>query len=296
MNGFVGVFKPPGMTSFDVIRFLRRYSPTPKMGHTGTIDRLGAGVLVVAVGRATRLIPFLEGTKEYIAEMTLGVTTDTGDAEGRILANRARDIPAFGVTEVEALVTRYRGEIVQKPPPASAKKIGGRRASDLYRAGVAVSLKPHTVHIHDLQVLRLTPGPPQRLLIRMSCSTGTYVRSLAESIGDDLGVGAHISFLVRTFSHPFSLSDCVTLQEVSSAGELHRFVRGADTGLHHLPEARLPLRDARRFARGNSVRIFFPLYAAHWRVYDPEGRFLGIGHLQGHNLAPHKIISGGENE
>jgi tRNA pseudouridine55 synthase len=296
LNGFVGIFKPPGMTSFDVIRFLRRYSPTPRMGHTGTIDRLGAGVLVIAVGSATRLIPLLEGKKEYIAEVTLGVTTDTGDAEGRILATRLHDAPPVDATRLEAIMARYRGEILQKPPPASAKKVGGRRASDLYRSGVAVDLRPHPVHIHDLQVLRVSPGPPQTLLLRISCSTGTYVRSLAESIGEDLATGAHISFLVRTFSHPFSLNDCITLQEVAAAGELRRFLRSADTGLQHLPEIRLPLPDARRFTRGNPVRIFPSLFAPIWRVYDPEGRFLGIGSQQGHSLFPHKILSGGDRE
>lgn len=296
MNGFVGIFKAPGMTSFDVIRFLRRYSVTQKMGHTGTIDRVGAGTLVIAVGGATRLIPFLEGRKEYLAEMTLGVTTDTGDAEGRILENRVAEARIVTTDEVEALVTRYRGEILQKPPPASAKKVGGRRASDLYRAGVVVQLKPQTVQIHDLRVLRLTENRPQRLLVSISCSTGTYVRSLAQSIGRDLGIGAYISFLVRTYSHPFSLDDCVTLEEIAESGSLKPFLRPPDTGLSHHPEARLPARDAARFAGGSFVRFYTPTYARHWRVYDPDGRFLGIGTLSGHTLKPHKIISGGQDD
>ncbi|MHA2621408.1 MAG: tRNA pseudouridine(55) synthase TruB [bacterium JZ-2024 1] len=295
MNGFVGIFKPPGMTSFDVIRFLRRYSTTQKMGHTGTIDRLGSGVLVVAIGRATRLIPLLEGTKEYIAEMTLGITTDTGDAEGQIRENRSATARVVEMDEVNALISRYRGEILQKPPSASAKKVGGRRASDLYRAGVAVPLKPHSVRIHDIKVLRVSSDLPQRFTLHISCSTGTYVRALAESIGEDLGTGAYISFLVRTFSHPFSLDDCVTLQEVAQSGTLQPFVRPSDAGLQQLPDARLVSRDARRFVNGTSIRLYPPQFAPMWRVYDPDGRFLGVGILQGHLLTPHKVVDGGNN-
>ncbi len=289
-NGLLGVIKPPGMTSFDVIRLLRRISGIRRMGHTGTVDRLGSGVLVIAVGRATRLVEYLMGEKEYFVEVRLGRETDTGDLEGQTL--HEAEVPPLDREKVLHVLHEFVGEILQEPPAVSAKKVHGRRASDLYRRGVQVQLKPQRVRIRELELVRMLEEPPA-LQLRVRCSAGTYMRSLARDIGRRLGVGGHVSFLVRLYSHPFHISECVPVNTLLEVGDLGPYLRPPDRGLEQLPMARLSLAESRKFVRGARVRAPGIRQGHLVRVYDSTGLFLGLARRQGHFLQPTCVLAEG---
>ena len=197
--------KPVGPTSHDVVSFVRSRSRIQRVGHTGTLDPLGSGVLVLAVGKATRLIEYLQDDKEYEAEVLLGVTTDTYDAAGKVVTEKP--VPPFTLAEIEAACARFRGAIQQVPPMVSAKRFQGQRLYDLARKGVEVERKPIDVTISKLQVLGWE-SPVVKLLV--VCSTGTYVRSLAFDLGEVLGCGGHLKLLKRTRVGSFPIAQALS--------------------------------------------------------------------------------------
>lgn len=218
MNGVINFLKPPGMTSHDVISFVRRTSGIKKVGHTGTLDPGAAGVLVVCMGQATRLSQFLvDDTKEYRAEITFGIATSTGDSYGQVTAQ----VNAAGLTEktVRESLPAFTGEISQVPPMTSAIKQQGKKLYQLARDGIVVDRPARKVTIYSLEYIWGsgwgTPHP--RALLHLSCSKGTYVRTLCEDLGSFLGCGAHMSFLVRTRAGVFNISDSITLEEIKAA-------------------------------------------------------------------------------
>lgn len=238
-EGVVNVLKPPGMTSHDVVDYLRRLSGREKVGHTGTLDPLAAGVLLVCLGRATRIASFLAETdKTYRAELILGITTDTGDAAGRVLSVKsAAEVTSL---QVEAILRSFVGGYSQVPPMASAVRVGGKRLYELARAGRTVERPTRMVQIHRLEVIYAdgwgTDHP--RVLVEVECSKGTYVRSLAVDIGARLGCGAHVSFLLRTSVGRFTVAESYTLEELgglAAHGSLERAIIPIDEALSHLP-------------------------------------------------------------
>jgi tRNA pseudouridine55 synthase len=221
MHGVLVVDKPAGMTSHDVVGVVRRGIGAgrrhgPKVGHAGTLDPDATGVLVVALGRATRLVPYLQAsTKTYDARMRLGTTTDSLDASGEVL--EVRD--ASGVDEqhlCEALKS-FVGDIEQIPPMVSAVKVGGERLHRKHRRGEVVERQPRRVTIHDIVLEDFVPGPAAEAAFLVTCTAGTYIRTLAADVGDHLGVGAHLATLRRLGSGRFSVSDAHTLDEVREA-------------------------------------------------------------------------------
>lgn len=215
MNGFINVLKPPGMTSHDVVIFIRRLLGIKKVGHTGTLDPGAAGVLLICMGGATRLAGFLsDEDKEYRAEIAFGIATESGDSFGEV----AGEEDASGLTEheVRSVLTHFHGKITQVPPMTSAIKINGKKLYELARAGLTVDRPGRVVNIYSLKYIRGTGwGTPRpKALLDISCSKGTYVRSLCLDIGSKLGCGAHMSFLVRTGSGPFKISHTLTLEEI----------------------------------------------------------------------------------
>jgi tRNA pseudouridine55 synthase len=205
--GFLNVDKPLGMTSHDVVARVRRASGIRKIGHAGTLDPLATGVLILCVGGATRLSDYImHGTKRYLARVRLGITTDTYDAEGAIVTQQ--DASHITRDNLQQLFPSFLGDIQQVPPMYSAIKQGGRKLYDLARAGETVERAARAVRIDSLE---LTDWQPPEFTLDVTCSAGTYIRSLAYDLGEALGVGAHLSGLARTASGVFTLENATPL-------------------------------------------------------------------------------------
>lgn len=214
LAGFLNVLKPPEMTSHDVVAFVRRRLGKVKVGHLGTLDPLATGVLPLAVGKATRLIRLLPpAVKAYRAELTLGVTTDSHDAAGTVIGRA--DVPPLD--RLPDLLQEFHGTILQRPPQVSALKVGGRRSYQRAREGEVFELEPRPAHYHAVELVK-SEGPT--LVLDVTCGPGTYIRSLARDLGERLGCGAVLSFLIRVLSGPFRLEHALTLEELLENLEL----------------------------------------------------------------------------
>ncbi len=252
LDGVLLVDKPPGMTSHDVVGAVRRLTGQGRAGHSGTLDPAAAGVLAVCLGQATRAAEYLLAQdKEYRAEITFGAATDSHDATGRVTAEPG----AQGLTaeRLEAALAICRGTILQVPPMVSALKVEGRRLYQLARQGRTVEREPRPVTIHRLELLSFRPGTRATALVDVSCSKGTYVRSLARDLGEALGTGAFLSFLLRTRSGAFGLTDSLALEEVAeaaAAGHLTERLLTMDQALAHLPALEVTAAEAFGLAQG----------------------------------------------
>jgi tRNA pseudouridine55 synthase len=296
-SGIFNVLKPPGMTSHDVVDFMRRLLPRgTKVGHAGTLDPGAAGVLVLCVGVATRLIEYvMEGDKGYRAEACLGVVTDTLDAEGQIVEER--DASAVTLEQAQTAVAGLIGPQLMEPPMYSAARVGGERLYDLARQGRHVAREARPVTVHAAELVRFESGRRARLLADISCSKGTYVRVLCAQLGERLGVGAHMSFLVRTAVGPHALVESVTLEELQSAAARSRLADLAvppEVALAHLPEVLVGGSALAGFSRGTAGACDTPVRGLA-RVHDPGGVLLGIGEIAADTgrpiLQPRKVLS-----
>jgi tRNA pseudouridine55 synthase len=212
VNGIVVVDKPAGITSYDVVRQFKRVMPRVKIGHLGTLDPLATGVLPLLLGEGTKLVPFLEtGKKVYEATLHLGVSTDTQDREGRVL--RSTDVGDYDLSHqhIEAVLQHFRGRIMQRPPMYSALKHNGEPLYKLARRGEEAERALREVEIYELQVTEIDP-PVLHLYIE--CSKGTYIRTVAHDIGEQLGCGAHLAELRRIRSGPFGLEDALAVDDI----------------------------------------------------------------------------------
>jgi len=208
--GVVNVYKEPGYTSHDVVAIMRKIFGTKKVGHTGTLDPNAEGVLPICIERATKLAEFLTAQdKTYVADLILGITTDTGDTSGEVLT---RCTPGADVDDViEGVIASFCGEYLQTPPMYSAIKIGGKKLYQLARQGITVERKPRPVIIHRINLIEAIPGGYR---LQVSCGKGTYIRSLCEDIGRALGCGATMGRLVRTRSGQFDIRDAIKLVDM----------------------------------------------------------------------------------
>lgn len=217
MNGFINILKPPGMTSHDIVSWLRRMLGIKRIGHGGTLDPDAAGVLVVAIGQATRLLEYLlDNPKSYRCEILLGVVTDTQDLSGEVL--EVRQVPSDYKTQFTNIVKDFTGEISQVPPMVSAVHHNGKRLYELARKGIVVERKPRIVNIYSIDIIddgENNKAP--RILFDVHCSKGTYIRTLCHDIGKALGFGGTMSYLLRTSSYPFTIDKSWTLEEISLA-------------------------------------------------------------------------------
>ncbi len=267
--------KPLGCTSHDMVSFIRRISGIRKVGHTGTLDPAATGVLPVCIGKATKAAELLTAAdKAYRAELVLGMTTDTLDADGEVLT----DQPAC-VTEQEmnAAIQKYIGEIDQIPPMYSAIKKDGKKLCDLARAGITIEREPRRVKIFDIQLLHFDKEQ-QTAEIEVFCSKGTYIRTLCDDLGKTLGCGAYMNRLVRTKSGQFILSESYTREElVKAAGEgtLSRLLTPVDE-LFDFPKVILPKELSERVKNGARVRKNGLSEGQKYRVYDEEDHFLSV--------------------
>jgi tRNA pseudouridine55 synthase len=256
MNGIINVLKPPGMTSHDVVNFIRRLSGQKKVGHTGTLDPGAAGVLPVCLGKATRIIQYLPGDKSYRAEVAFGLTTTTQDAFGDVVGTAGAG--SLTVNDVEHCLQYFAGRIEQVPPMTSAIKYRGKKLYELARAGIEVERKPRAVYIYKIALVDFyhdRSGLP-RALIDIHCSAGTYVRTVCHDVGEKLGCGAYMSFLLRTRAGNFKLEDSVTLEylkELLDAGSLENALIPVQRALEHLPRVFLEENFASAVQHGNSI-------------------------------------------
>ena len=273
MNGIVIIDKPQEWTSNDVVSRLRRVFNTRRIGHGGTLDPMATGVLPVFVGRATRGVEFFEhAEKTYEATLRFGVTTDTEDTTGRVLTQVDVELTR---ADVEGILPRFRGEILQVPPMYSALKVNGQKLYDLARKGREVERQPRPITIHELELLEFD-GKEARLRVR--CSKGTYIRTLCKDIGQALGCGGCMAALRRVQAGEYTLEGAVPLYEllkISDAGEdVEHFLRPVDSMFASVPRMTLTETQAQRVRNGNS----FPCIAApgKYRVYSPGGEFLAL--------------------
>jgi len=246
MNGILLIDKPPGMTSHDVVRRVRRLLRTRRVGHTGTLDPLATGVLPIAVGEATRIVQFLmEGDKTYRAVLKLGETTTTQDAEGEVLERR----PVEGITAetVIAAARSFEGVIRQLPPMYSALKKDGVPLYRLARQGIEVERESRAVRIDRLQILDVDLP---LITLEVDCSKGTYVRTLCHDLGLVLGTGAHLLALRRTRSGSFTEADCVTLEQLETDGTATPPLLSVDEALRGMPALEVDAEATRRLADG----------------------------------------------
>ncbi len=284
-NGILIIDKDAGMTSHDVVGRVRRLLSTRRVGHGGTLDPMATGVLPVFVGRATRAAELAAGAdKEYEAELLCGVTTDTQDTTGQILSETPCAISAH---QLQALLPRFTGPQLQVPPMYSALKQDGKKLYELARQGVTVERAARPVTIHGLELLAQTGE--NRFTLRVSCSKGTYVRTLIHDLGAALGCGAAMSGLRRTRTGRFTLADAVTLSGLEA-----RLASGADPLLpvdrlfSQYPALYLDAAGEARCRNGAAIRLPQAGAEGLCRVYGPDGGFLMLGRVEGALLLTEK--------
>lgn len=276
MNGILIIDKPTGWTSHDVVARLRTLLKQRRVGHGGTLDPLATGVLPVFIGRATRAVAFCEDyDKSYTARLALGLVTDTQDITGEVLSKS--DPGPITLSDIEAVLPRFRGEILQTPPMYSAIKVGGKKLYELARKGIEMERPPRPVTIHALSVRQDEEG----FVLDVTCSKGTYIRTLCHDIGQALGCGAAMSALRRTRVGPFTLEDAVTLEAVEQAaraGEAERLIRPVDSLFGAYPAFTVSGSQIKRCLNGSP----FPVNAAEgfYRVYDADRNFLMLGRVE----------------
>ena len=280
MNGILLIDKPSGWTSSDVVAKLRGILRERRVGHSGTLDPMATGLLVVFVGRATRAVEFAEAQeKRYRAALRLGLETDTQDITGTPIGGTAREVSR---EELEAALERFRGEILQIPPMYSAIKVGGKKLYEIARRGGEVERKPRPVTIHSLELLG---REGEDWLLDIRCSKGTYVRTLCHDIGTALGCGGCMSALRRSEAGAFSLEQAHSIGQVQQAadeGRTAELLIPVDSLFAQLPALRVGQREERRIRCGNAVPSQSP--EGEYRVYGPDGAFLALSRVSGGEL------------
>ncbi len=274
-SGILLLDKPSGITSNSALGRAKRVLGIRKAGHTGTLDPMASGLLVLCFGEATKMSGFLlDADKAYEAQATLGITTDSEDAEGEVLEHR--QVPDLEPEDIERVLEQFRGPIEQIPPMFSALKHQGKRLYELARQGEVVDRPARSVVIHSLELAGwLSPC----LQLRVSCSKGTYIRSLVRDLGEALGCGAHLSALRRTRSAPFDIADAITLDALSDLDVEAARARllPPDQAVRHLPAVQLDAAFAQRLQQGQTLPGIKG-EAGLVRAYH-EGAFLGLGTL-----------------
>jgi len=300
MEGLILLDKPPGWTSHDVVARLRKVLKEKRVGHCGTLDPLATGLLVVAVGRATRLSAHFSGKdKSYRGRLRLGYATDTYDAQGLPQAEESPHLPDRA--RLEKALADLTGPLLQTPPAYSAKKIRGKPSYVLARRRQAVLLKPEQVLVHFFS---LDGYKPPYADFRVGCSAGTYVRSLAHDLGTALGCGAHVHSLCRISSGEFRLEQSLSLEEVEAMagrGEAAGFLRPLESLLTDYPKLVLNEAGCRLVKNGRTLSAreleaspSWPSAAAQtYRLFGPDGRLKGLARpaAEGQSLHPFMVLS-----
>lgn len=284
MDGILNILKPPGMTSHDVIQWVRKVFNEKRVGHNGTLDPGAAGVLPVFIGKATKIIPYIhEDRKVYRTEIIFGKSMDTQDQFGQVIKEQ---IPNFSLNDLNCALNTFTGRIQQKPPMYSAIKIKGKKLYEYARQGESIDVPTREIIVHSIELMH--HNIPYNAFLNIECSKGTYVRSLCADIGESLGCGAYMGFLLRIGSGAFSISSSYTLEEIES-----RYIKGLikdillpiDFPLGNYPKIHIKESAQRSLENGN------PIYPqgiiTHMKGYNEDTltmvycnkRFLAIGKI-----------------
>lgn len=280
MNGVILVDKPQDWTSHDVVAKLRGILHERRIGHSGTLDPLATGLLVVFVGRATRAVEFAEAdSKEYIAGLRLGLSTDTQDITGNVIA-RSDKLP--DESTMREAVGRFVGDIWQIPPMYSAVKLGGKKLYELARRGQSVERAPRRIRVYSIEH---EGRDGEDYILKINCSKGTYVRTLCSDIGDALGCGACMSSLRRISAGAFTVDNAHSLEAIEAAAREDRLsdiLLPADTLFADHPELKVGQNTAKRLKNGNIINI--SAEDGDYRVYSDSGEFLLLGRVESGKL------------
>ena len=273
MNGIVIVDKPQGWTSQDVTARLRRVFNTRRIGHGGTLDPLATGVLPVFVDRATRGVEFFEhAEKTYETVLQLGITTDTEDITGTVLSERDAFVTG---SQLEEVLEKFRGEIMQVPPMYSALKVNGQKLCDLARKGREVERQPRPITIHELELLGMEA---EGIRLRVRCSKGTYIRTLCKDIGEALGCGGCMKELRRVQAGEYTIDEAVPLETLLEAEDPGKYLRSVDTMFRQYAAVTLTEKQEKRCRCGNSFTR--PMADGTYRAYSQSGEFLMLAKVE----------------
>ena len=284
MDGLLLIDKPAGWTSHDAVNFIRRSIKEKRVGHTGTLDPDATGLLLVLVGKATRLARYHDDDeKEYVCVMTLGTETDTQDASGSVIEELP--VPELGREDVEAIFGRFKGEISQTPPMYSAVKVGGQPLYKLARKGEEIERQARTVVIRELEIIS---AEPPEITFRVVCSKGTYIRTLCSEIGRAMGTRAHMKTLRRTTAGGYPVAGALDISDKPAGEIISGRVIPVSEMLGHLPEvtvddeAAAGVKDGRRpAAHSITATAGHPAEGSPVRVTDASGRLLAVGEYGG---------------
>lgn len=282
MKGIVPLHKPRGMTSHDCVFQLRKQLKTKKVGHTGTLDPEVNGVLPICVGEATKIAQYLtDFDKEYIAEVTIGKSTTTEDAYGDIVEKKKVHQP-ISREELRTVLKKFTGEIKQIPPMYSAVKVKGKKLYEYARENIEVERPIRTVTIYELELLSKDDkfqGDTIAFSIRVRCSKGTYIRTLAYDIGQKLGYPAYLSDLIRTKSGPFTLDQCVTFEEISKRieeGTIEEIIVPMEKGVAHLPSVVVTSEIEQKVKNGAVLKAIEKMSDKPYAIYNEQHCLLAI--------------------
>jgi len=294
VDGILLLDKPSGLRSNATLQRVKRLFGAQKAGHTGSLDSPASGLLPICFGEATKMSGFLlEADKGYLSTFTLGQCTSTGDAEGEVLSERP--VEAYSLARLEAVLDRFRGDIEQVPPMFSALKHQGKRLYELAYQGQTVAREARQLRIHELKILNYDE---HHLEVRIHCSKGTYVRTLATDIGEQLGCGAHVSKLRRTMVGPFDDQDMVRFEDLEPLAQaddlqsMDRLLLPLDAALGGMPQVELPESSAFYLRRGQPVMVPKAPTQGLVRIYSRGRQFMGVGEvLDDGRIAPRRLLA-----
>jgi tRNA pseudouridine55 synthase len=281
ITGIVVVDKPTGHSSNHVLQQVKRLFDAKKAGHTGSLDPLASGVLPICLGEATKLSGYLlDADKQYAVTCKLGITTDSGDADGEVIAEQA--IPDFDEAALQVILDSFIGEQDQVPPMFSALKYQGQPLYKLARQGIEVERKSRRIRIYDIELLDCSYDS---FTLSVRCSKGTYIRTLVEDISHKLGTGGHVTMLRRTGVAGYSLDDAVSLEQLAEQREsgdlagLDKLLEAAENALPDWPVVNLDEADSKTLSFGQSIQVEQDFKCANVRLFDQNEKFMGLGEM-----------------
>ena len=278
MNGILNLHKPAGFTSFDCVAIARRLTGEKKIGHTGTLDPQATGVLPLCIGKATRLLEYMDDApKTYVAGCQLGLTTNTQDIWGDILCDRRSEIGSLTRENAEKVLRSFEGEIQQKPPVFSAIKVKGKKLYEYARSGREVDIPVRTVTVHSIRMLEWN-GPEEPFTIEVTCSRGTYIRSICHDLGEALGCGACMSSLVRSATCGYRIEEAVRLEDLRemTRSQIEALLDPPETAVRHMDRIELDPAKEILFVNGNPLWSEGIAAGEGDHAVFCEGRLLGI--------------------
>ncbi|MDJ0731992.1 MAG: tRNA pseudouridine(55) synthase TruB [Crocosphaera sp.] len=295
MLGFIPLNKPSGFTSHDCVARVRRLLKIKKVGHGGTLDPPATGVLPIAVGKATRLLPFLPENKAYQAIIRFGIQTTTDDLQGEVIKRQSAS--HLSIEEIKPLLTKFLGKIEQIPPMYSAIQRNGKRLYELARKGETVEVPVRTVSVDKIEVLDWYAGEFPELVLNIECGPGTYIRAIARDIGEKLGVGGTLAALTRTESCGMILSETITLDDLEKQLEQGTFsLLKPQLLLKHLPSITLSVEKGKRWCQGQKI-VIDPVnivtFSEIIQVNNEMGEFLGMSQIisdDNHQILKPKVV------